>query len=619
MKTIETYPHTYLIKQLPKPTVLIDRQHNFIAASDSWCSIFNLKPDACENAQIIKLFASHQGFGANELKQCLKGNKTYLLRHAHDTDTGLCWFESTFTPWFDEKENPLGIIVQTDNIDQKVTAEAELKRINTLLNAKSEVAKVGSWEYDIVQDKITWCSMTKKIHGVPATYEPNVAEGISFYKQGYSRNRISMLFHKLLEKGVPFSERLVIVTHNGDERWVAAGGKAIKKDGKVIKLFGTFQDVHEQVLAETKTKESEQLLTTLIDNLPLNVFIKDKDSRKLLVNKSECEYLGAKPEDLIGKTDFDLYDKDVAQISRDEDLEVMRTQKPMVGVETINVRKDGSITNFLTSKIPLLDLEGKAYGLIGMSIDITNIKQKEDQLRNLINVTAVQNKKLINFAHIVSHNLRSHTANFSMLLDFLIKEKEESEKERIMGMLSHASDNLLDTLENLNEVVDISTNINMDKKSMNLNENIIKVQQNLAAFLERNKVEFINSVPDNLTVMSVPAYLESIILNLVTNAVKYRRPKASPIISLNAKKQEDNVIFSISDNGLGIDLNRYGNKIFGMYKTFHNHKDARGLGLYIIKNQIEAMGGSITVNSEVGNGSTFHVYFNEESQLTTQN
>ncbi|WP_223826743.1 PAS domain-containing protein [Flagellimonas sp. S3867] len=614
MKAIETSPHTYLIKQLPKPTVFIDRHHNLITASDSWFSVFNLQPDTSENQPITKLFASHEGFQANELKQCLNENKTNRLHHTSISDSQLNWFESTFTPWFDEKENLLGTIIQTDNINQEVANEAELKRINTLLKAKSEVAKVGSWEYDIANDKITWCSMTKKIHEVSSSYEPNVTEGLSFYKQGYSRNRISMLFHKLLEKGVPFSERLVIVTHKGDERWVAAGGKAIKKDGKVIKLFGTFQDVHEQVLADIKTKESEQLLTTLIDNLPLNVFIKDKDSRKLLVNKSECEYLGAKPEDLIGKTDFDLYNKDVAQISRDEDLEVMRTQKSMVGVETINVRKDGSATNFLTSKIPLLDLNGKAYGLIGMSMDITHMKQKEDQLRNLINVTAIQNKKLINFAHIVSHNLRSHTANFSMLLDFLIKEKDESEKERIMGMLSHASDNLLDTLENLNEVVDISTNINMDKKSLNLNENIIKVQQNLSAFLERNKVEFINSVPDNLTVMSVPAYLESIILNLVTNAVKYRQPNTSPIISLNAKKQEDSVIFSISDNGLGIDLNRYGNKIFGMYKTFHNNKDARGLGLYIIKNQIEAMGGGITVNSEVDKGTTFNVYFNEESQ-----
>ena len=159
----------------------------------------------------------------------------------------------------------------------------------------------------------------------------------------------------------------------------------------------------------------------------------------------------------------------------------------MLGEETINVKKDGNVTHFLTSKIPLLDLDGKAYGLIGMSMDITNLKQKEEQLRNLINVTAIQNKKLINFAHIVSHNLRSHSANFSMLLDFLIKEKEPKEKERILTMLSSASDNLLDTLENLNEVVDISTNVNLDKKSLNLNEGIERVQQNLSGFLRKKQ------------------------------------------------------------------------------------------------------------------------------------
>ncbi|MEP3444074.1 MAG: PAS domain-containing sensor histidine kinase, partial [Flavobacteriaceae bacterium] len=395
---------------------------------------------------------------------------------------------------------------------------------------------------------------------------------------------------------------------------VAAGGKAIRKDGKIVKLLGTFQDVHDQVIAETKTKESEELLSTLIDNLPINVYIKDKESRKILVNKTECDYIGTTAKHIIGKSDFDLYDPKIAQISRDEDLEVMRTLKPMVGIETINIRKDGRSTNFLTSKIPLKDSDGKAYGLIGMSMDITHIKQKEDELRNLINITAIQNKKLTNFAHIVSHNLRSHSANFSMLLDFLVREEEEKEKGRIMKMLTHASDNLLDTLENLNEVVDISTNVNLDKKPLKLKESIHKVQQNLAAFLEKNKVEFVNQVPSNLSVKSVPAYLESIILNLVTNAVKYRDPNRNPIISLKAKKQDKSILLSIEDNGLGIDLNRYGGKIFGMYKTFHKKKDARGLGLYIIKNQIEAMGGSITVNSEVNKGTTFNVYFNEEDK-----
>ncbi len=597
---------------MPTATALVNSDLVLTDASDSWFAIFDQVPNSLNSS----IFDYYKLFKVNkkELDKHLRCDKSSPLRHKKVDPKGKQTFESSFTPWFDEQENLKGTIIQTRNISRLVEIETNFERINTLLNAKSEIAKVGSWEYNIETETLFWCDETKKIHEVPLSHKPVISEALAFYKHGYSRNRISMLFHKAMENGTSFHEKLTIITKSGKERWVAAAGKAIKKNGKITKLFGTLQDVHEQVMADQKVRESEKLLTTLIDNLPINVFVKDKDSRKLLVNKAECDYLGTQPENLIGKTDFDLYDKQVAQISRDEDLEVMRTLEPMLGRQTINVKKDGRATNFLTSKIPLLDLEGKVNGLIGMSMDITDLKQKENQLHNLINVTAIQNKKLINFAHIVSHNLRSHTANFSMLLDFLIKEKDEKEKQRIMKMLSHASDNLLDTLENLNEVVDISTNVNLDKKTLNFSENITKVQQNLSAFFLENEVEFKSSIPKNVTVKSVPAYLESILLNLITNSVKYKSPKRKPIIQLSVKKQGRNIIFSITDNGLGIDLKRYGDKLFGMYKTFHNNKDARGLGLYIIKNQIEAMGGKITVNSVVDKGSTFNVYFNEENQ-----
>jgi len=590
-------------------TAFVNKKSFLVDASDSWYAIFG---NDQTRGSIDQYYQDHLEIDRDTLAQQIKAPSGIPFRHKTIADGKEIWYESVCTPWFDEDENLQGSIIQTTTISALVEKELELKRITTLLQAQSEVARVGSWEYNLETEELHWCKETKKIHEVHSDYVPEVSEAIAFYKQGFSRNRISMLFHKAMEEGSPFNEKLTIVTKNGKERWVAAAGKAIQKNGKTHKIFGTFQDIHEQVMADQKIRESEQLLTTLIDNLPINVFVKDKDSRKILVNKAECDYLGTTPEALLGKTDFDLYDTAVAQISRDEDLEVMRSLKPMLGRETMNVRKDGSTTNFLTSKIPLLDLKGQPYGLIGISMDITQIKQKEDQLNNLINVTAIQNKKLTNFAHIVSHNLRSHTANFSMLLGFLIKETEEKEKQRIMKMLSQASDNLLDTLENLNEVVDISTNVNLDKKSLNLSEHITKMQQNLSAFLQENKVKFENHVPEDLMVSSVPAYLESILLNLVTNAVKYRHPERGVVGTLNAKKQDSHVMFSITDNGLGIDLNRYGDKIFGMYKTFHNNKDARGLGLYIIKNQIEAMDGSITVSSEVDKGSTFNVYFHEE-------
>jgi PAS domain S-box-containing protein len=332
------------------------------------------------------------------------------------------------------------------------------------------------------------------------------------------------------------------------------------------------------------------------------------------VNKSELDYLGIKDEaEVIGKNDFDLYDEKVARISRAEDIKVIKSLKPMLGVETTNIKKDGSVTTFLTSKIPLKGENGKVKGLIGISLDITDLKKKEEELQDLINVTSLQNKKLVNFAHIVSHNLRSHTANFSMLLDFLVSEKNPEEKAKIIKMLMEASDNLLETLENLNDVVAISTNVNLENKPLLLNNHIRAVEQNLAAFLKNNNALIINEVEEKTKVKAVPAYVESILMNFITNAIKYRDPMKKPVVHLTAVSDEDYTILSIKDNGLGIDLEEHGDKLFGMYKTFHNNPDARGIGLYITKNQIEAMNGKITVESEVGKGTTFNIYFNEKN------
>jgi len=115
-----------------------------------------------------------------------------------------------------------------------------------------------------------------------------------------------------------------------------------------------------------------------------------------------------------------------------------------------------------------------------------------------------------------------------------------------------------------------------------------------------------------LIIKSVPSYLESILINLITNAVKYKDESRPPFISITAEKIGKYTILSVKDNGLGIDLDKHGKKLFGMYKTFHNHKDAKGIGLYIAKNQIEAMKGKIEVNSTIGKGTEFKIFFNEQ-------
>jgi PAS domain S-box-containing protein len=606
---------SYLIRQLPTPTVFINKLFNVVQVSDKWRKMFYTENEEAEGTCLFNVFPELSPKWKSVLENCFNGSQQPMGIHkTKDVEGKERWFEWSNAPWYDTNEDIIGAIIQLNDISHTIESELELNKKEILFRQQSELTNIGTWEYNLLENGLTWCATSKAIHEVPPHFIPNIESAILFYKEGHSRNAISMALFEAQDKGKAWNLKLQIVTATGKEKWVMAAGKPIYNKGDLVGLVGTIQDIHDQVEADIKTLDNEKLLRTLIDNLPVNVYIKDTESRKILVNKAECEYLGIKnPEDILGKCDYELYPSESAKKSREEDLRVMNTLKPIIGKETINIKKDGKPTSFLSSKIPLVDNKGVAYGLVGISLDISKLKEKEHELRNIINIASIQNKKLLNFAHIVSHNLRSHSANFSMLLNFLESEQDEQEKNRIIDMLSDASNNLLETLDNLNDVVSINTNANIDKKEINLNKKIIQVQQHLSGYLLNNRAKIINKIPTDFKVKSVPAYLDSILNNFITNAVKYKNPARAPQITISTEKNNGYSILIIADNGLGIDLKKYGKKLFGMYKTFHEHKDAKGIGLYIAKNQVEAMNGKIEVTSTLGKGTEFKIFFNEKN------
>jgi signal transduction histidine kinase len=222
-----------------------------------------------------------------------------------------------------------------------------------------------------------------------------------------------------------------------------------------------------------------------------------------------------------------------------------------------------------------------------------------------------QNKRLLNFSYIVSHNLRSHTSNIISILNFLEKEDTVAEKSELLQHLKRVSLSLNDTLYNLNEVVSIRNNMNMVIEPLNLREYILQALGVLSEQIIQKNVQIINNVPEDTLVNYNPAYLESVVLNFISNAIKYSSPERQPKIELSVFHEKENMIFKVSDNGIGIDMKKNGDKLFGMYKTFNNNPDARGIGLFITKNQIDAMGGKVEVESELGIGTSFRIYFSK--------
>jgi len=257
---------------------------------------------------------------------------------------------------------------------------------------------------------------------------------------------------------------------------------------------------------------------------------------------------------------------------------------------------------------PVTDHYGKCTGLKGSLQKTCSQKQDHIELQRYIDFLGDQNKRLHNFAHIVSHNLRSYSNNLKFMINLLDDpDLTEDERPEIFNKIRQLSEKLGTTIHDLDEIVKINTDTTREMALINMEECF----QNIIKALEANirttdaKIEYDFSACNSVTY--VPAYLESIFLNLLTNSLKYRHPDRKPHITCKTYQKDNSIYLEFEDNGIGIDLKKNREKLFGMYNTFHKNHDAKGIGLFITKNQIEALGGSIDVESTVDVGTKFFI------------
>ncbi|NHN24249.1 PAS domain S-box protein [Flavobacterium jejuense] len=271
------------------------------------------------------------------------------------------------------------------------------------------------------------------------------------------------------------------------------------------------------------------------------------------------------------------------------------------------IAKDGSVI-WLRDIVNVVSNNNKAVSLRGIMINITKNKEIEKDLNNSFNLVSEQNKRLLNFSYIVSHNLRSHTSNISSLIGLIETTENKEEREEMLGLLKSVSNSLNDTMTNLNEVVNIQTNLSLSIEKINLVNYVEVTLKVLSNNIKSNDVTIINEIPNDIEINYNPAYMESILFNIISNGIRYSHKERKSIITIKYQIEKERKFIEISDNGIGIDLEKNKDKIFGMYKTFSANNDSKGIGLFITKYQIEAMGGSITVESELNIGTTFKIY-----------
>jgi light-regulated signal transduction histidine kinase (bacteriophytochrome) len=222
--------------------------------------------------------------------------------------------------------------------------------------------------------------------------------------------------------------------------------------------------------------------------------------------------------------------------------------------------------------------------------------------------------QLVDFCNIVSHNLRAPLINISMLVDYIEQSSNEAEQKEVLAKIKPVVNHLMEVFNELVESIQIKQDIEIESDQVILKDCVEKVLIGFETQIKEYGADIQLNFDKTDIIYFPQKYIESIITNLISNALKYKSPNRKPIITIKTKKEVNNsILLSVTDNGLGIDLVLHKDQIFKIRKTFHKHPDAKGFGLFMTKTQVEAKDGKIWVESQPEKGTTFFIEFKNQN------
>jgi len=472
---------------------------------------------------------------------------------------------------------------------------------------------MGNWQVDAVNDTEKWSTNLYHIYGLEENTEVTTNTYFSFVhpedKGKVAKHQQDIIKNK---KFTDFMHRIQL--RDGTIKTILTLAEVITDNlGNIIEIVGTCQDVTAQRMAENKFRG-------LLESAPDAMVIVNEKGKIQLINKQAeklfgypVEELFEKPVEILIPERFNGNHKHTTH--RDGFFSNPKTRIMGEGKELFCINKKGDEIPIQISLSPLQTEEGLLVSaairdISAQKLAERKIIQAKEKLEVLTQHLSGQNKQLADFAHITSHNLRAPVSNLNALLHLYdISESEEDRKvlfEKFEVVISH----LTSTLNTLIEALKTKKGSAKELETLGFKGILNKTKEIISGQIIRTNSIITCDFSKAPIIEYHKTYLESIFLNLVTNAIKYGSPDRNPVIHIETELVDEKIKLTIRDNGLGIDLVRHGHKLFGLNKTFHRHPDAKGVGLYLTKIQIETMGGSIYATSEVNKGTIFTIIFN---------
>ena len=607
--TTQKPPVTNWVQKLPSCTAILNKDLELIDASMGWYSLLGLDRKDVLGKAIYSIFPHLEPHHADSFEYSIEGIEDITFTdkafHKKNNHSSLVW---QLKPWKDGYGNIIGVVINVAPDCQNTPKTVYSNESGSMLCDKNE--EVGSWEYNFAQGKVFWSNTFRDILRLPLDYQTSFKKTLSFFETAEERKKLRNAVREAMTTGKPWDDDFKVKDYYGNSKLVNIVGRPKFKNGKCVRIIGVVQSPK----AKNTAKLQHKVIKTdylehddLFDKVPTGLAILDLNTEKILKINNHLSGILNKSERFFNKKSY----KDFVQINTNTCAEIKEALGHRYSFKNVqlplNHKSIGEYVLNVSGNI-ITNAEGKEVLLVSCE-DFTQRVSLEHTFSESLNNAHQEIDKMVHFAHMVSHNLKAHTTNFDLLLNFLRNEKDENERNLLIQMLFESTDSLTTTIKSLRELVSIRHMVNEQKSRLNVNEYFYKVMQSNIGLIKKKNVKIHNEITEDFTVNAIPAYLESILANLLLNAIHFVNDNEKPLLILTGAHEDKYTLLTFEDNSMGINLEKEGDNVFALYKKLQNMGQNTSMGLYLTKYQIELMGGKITVESDVGKGNTFKIFF----------
>nr|WP_255551697.1 PAS domain S-box protein [Aridibaculum aurantiacum] len=577
-----------------------------------------------------KVYETGESFSAKETLIKLDRKNTGALEDVY--------LDFVYQPNRDAEGNIEGIFVFAIDVTEQVEARKKLEEKEENLRISNErfeiVSKVTNdaiWDWNLLDDSIYW---SDSYYRILADRNPGStttgAESIMVIHPDDKDRVVKGIYSAIDNKQAHWQDEYRIIKKNGEVAFVFDRGSVVYDEhNKAVRFVGALQDITERKISEEKLHEYQhQLLASQrvahVGSWQLRLQ-DSKEPRYIECSEETLRIIGEESSDKI------LPIATFCEHIHPEDKEAFKAaykeavaKQSQFSLDHRIIDKDGNII-WVHHEAQVLKETSKNYSvkIIGSIKDITVRKQHELQIKQsvqerelLIQELTRSNKDLKQFTYITSHNFRAPLSNLIGLLSLVDYDALDENNRQIIEMFKLSTQQLNNTINDLIQILIIKNNVNVSTTHTNMK----LLVEDVCAAMQHVILEATCTVEKNIeaeVVLFNKSYMESILINLLSNAIKYRSAARLLRIKIETKHLPDgDVQLRFSDNGLGIDVKRHRNNLFGLYQRFHNNSDSVGLGLFIVKSQVNALGGTIDVESEVDKGTTFIITIKGDRPVT---